>query len=218
MKVVIVTWDRYSWLVPISLHFYKIFWPDNPYQTEYVSETIEVKGESTFCTGKLPWADRVIMYLNAYKEERLLLLLDDYIIRSPVHTSIVQQAEKLCVSDIGQVRLCPYNRWCHFLIPSEFCAYKEYPLDKPYSVSFIPSIWQKDFLLECLRKGESIFSTETEGSKRICTSKKRILHSDFPAISCEGLAGFMKKAKIVKPVMDWVELYWPGNPHKIPSH
>ena len=76
MKVVVFSCDKYSWLVPTFLHFYEKNWPDNPYQTELVTEAIEAEGITTFCTGNLQWADRAIKYLESINEEIFLLLLE----------------------------------------------------------------------------------------------------------------------------------------------
>ncbi len=156
MKVLIYSDDNYLWLLPNFLHFYKKNWADNPYQAEFMTETKKVKGEVTFCTGTLSWADRMINYLKSSEEELFLFLLIDYIINKTVDTVRVRQAEDLCRGDIGCVRLNAHDHLSHFLINVGIEGFKEYPLDKPYPISWQPSIWQKEFLLEFLKKGEKI--------------------------------------------------------------
>ena len=80
---------------------------------------------------------------------------------------------------------------------------------KPYSVSLQPSIWQKEFLLEILQKGENIWQTEIEGSKRIWESNKRIIWADIPILSyCNPPFGYTKRGRIRKPAKQWVEENW----------
>ena len=209
MRVVVFTCDRYSWLVPTFLHFYKKKWPDNPYQTDFVTETKKIDGVTTFCTGKIPWADGAIKYLESCNEESFLLFLEDYIITKLINTNMIKKAEKLCVGDIGCVRLNPHDRFSQFLVDANIDGFKEYPLDKPYSVSLQPSVWQKEFLLEILQKDENIWQTEIEGSKRIWESNKRIIWADIPILThCNPPFGYLKRGKIRKPAEQWVKENW----------
>lgn len=208
MKIVVFTCDNYSWLIPTFLHFYKKNWPDNPYQTEFVTETTEIGNIPTFFTGKIPWADRAIKYLESLKEEKFLLLLEDYILKETVDTNKVKRAEALCVDDIGCVRLNPYQRLSELLVDSEIDGFKEYPVDKPYSVSLESAIWQKEFFLEFLKRGESIWQTEVDGSKRIQNSSKRVIWTDTPIITHCRPGGYIKKGRIVESVKRWVEENW----------
>lgn len=207
MKVVVFSCDMYLWLMPIFLLFYRRNWPDNPYQTELVSETEEVKGITTFCPGKLPWANRVIKYLESFNEETFLLLVEDYILNGTVDTNIVRKAESLCMGDIGCVRLHAYNYLSHHLIDTGIEGFKEYLLDKPYAISLQASVWQKEFFLEFSRKGESIWQTETEGTKRVRNSKKKVIWTDLPAINYYP-CGYMSKGVVKAEVAQWVKENW----------
>ena len=205
MKVIVFSCDRYSWLMPTFLHFYRKNWPDNPYETELVTETIKVKDVNTFCVGKLPWADRAIKYLESFDEETFLLLLEDYIINETVNTSRMKVAESLCDGDIGCVQLNPHNRLSHFLLDTKIEGFKEYPLDKPYSVSLRSSIWQREFFLEVLKKGETAWQTEVNGSKRIQQDSKKVIWADTPIIS---YGGYMGKGVVLKSAEQWVKENW----------
>ena len=207
MRIVVFTCDSYSWLIQIFLHFYKKMWPDNPYQTDFVTETKEIAGQTPFYTGKIPWADGAIKYFESCSEETFLLFLEDYIITKSINTNLIKKAEKLCAGDIGCVRLSPYDSWSQFLFDANIEGFKEYPLNQAYSVSLQTAIWQKEFLLEFLRKGENMWRVEYAGSKRIHTSKKRVIWVDVPIINYQ-LGGFMRKGKIVKSVKEWVEKNW----------
>ena len=214
MKVVIFTCDRYSWLVPIFLHFYKKIWPDNPYQTEFVIETEKLGNIPTFFTGKIPFADGVIKYLKSYNEESLLLLLGDYIPDKIIDTNRIRQAENLCSGDIGCVRLYDkhikdFNYLRTLLMDVGIEGFKEYPPYNPYTISLMPTIWQKEFLLEFLREGEDPWQTEWEGSDRVQKPSKRIIWADTPIFNyCNPPFGYMKRGRTVKPVKHWCEENW----------
>jgi len=207
MRVVVFTCDNYSWLIPTFLHFYRKNWPDNPYQTDFVTETKEIGDVSTFYTGKIPWADGAIKYLESQKEKTFLLLLEDYIIKEPIETERVKHAGNLCCNDVGCVRLNPHDRDSRFLFDAGIEGFKEYPLDKPYSISLQTAIWQKEFLFEFLQKGKNIWQVENEGSIRIQKSKKRIIWADIPIINYQS-GGYMRKGKVTKYVKQWVEENW----------
>ncbi len=195
MRIVVFAYDKYDWLTPIFMHFYKKNWPDNPYRTDHV------------ITGEFPWADHALNYINTLGDEPFLLILNDYIIEKPVDIAIVRRAEKLCMGDVGCVRLVPHDKEAVYLVSAGIDGFKEYPLNKPYAVSLQTSIWQKKFFLEFLRKGESIWQTETEGSKRVLNSKKRVMWSDVPAMQYS-TQGYMKKGKVVKSVEQWTKENW----------
>jgi len=209
MRVVVFSCDRYSWLIPIFSHFYERFWPDNPYQTDFVTETKKIDGVNIFCTGEIPWADRAIKYLESFEDETFLLFLEDYIINTTIDTNRIKMAENLCRGDIGCVRLYP-RRKLHSknLIDFNINGFMEYPLDKYYSVSLEPCIWQKEFFLEFLQRGENIWQTEDNGSIRVQKSKKKIIWVDTPIITHCRAGGYMKKGRVYGTVEQWVKENW----------
>lgn len=208
MRVVVFTCDKYSWLVPTFLHFYEKKWPDNPYQTDFVTETKEIGQARTFFTGKIPWPDGAIKYLESCDEDVFLLLLEDHIIKEPIDTNRIKIAESLCDGDIGCVRLNPHDKLSRFLLNAGIEGFKEYPLDKPYSISLQPAIWQKKFLFEFLKKGEDVWQVENKGSIRIQKSKMRVIWTDMPIITMPRIGGYMKKGKVYGTVEQWCKENW----------
>lgn len=209
MKVVIFSCDTYSWLVPIFLHFYRKNWSDNPYQTVIVTETIKAEGVDTFCAGKIPWSDRAIKYLESINEKRFLLFLEEYILNERVDNDKIRRAADLCGDAIGCVRLFTndYPVLRPFLVDSKIDGFKEYLLDKPYSLSHQASIWQKEFFLELLQKGENNWQAEVNGSKRIHKFGKKVIWNDIPALKYHK-CGYMDKGKIVKSEEEWAKENW----------
>ncbi len=216
MKVVIFSCDSYSWIVPTFLHFYKKNWPDNPYETVVVTET-EASGfgagdpyaidYGVFYAGKIPWSDRAAKYLNSIDDETFLLFLEEYILNERVNTDEIKRADNLCVDDIGCVRLHAYNSWSSFLFDSKIKGYKEYPIEQRYSVSHQSSIWQRRLFLDILKRGESNWQMETEGSKRFHKFGKRIIWKDTPIINYHP-CGYMRRRKVVKSEEQWVRENW----------
>ena len=195
MKVAVFAYDKYEWLTPTFMHFYKKNWSDNPYKTDFV------------VTSGLSWADYMLTFIDSLSDEPFLLILNDYIINRHVDTAIVKRAENLCAGDIGCVRLNAHDDLSCHLCDMGIEGFKEYPLNKPYAVSLQISIWRKEFFLEFLRKGETIWMTELEGSKRVATSNKKVLWSDRPAFSYVP-HGYMQKGVIDANVEKWAKENW----------
>lgn len=211
MKVVVFSWDAYSWLIPTFWHFYRKNWPDNPYKTEFVTETKKLEfGDFVFYGGKVAWVDRAIKYLKQFDEDKFLLFIDDYILEKNVDTDRVRVAENLCKNRIGCVKLTANPKHSGFLVDTGIKNFKEYPLDAPYSFSGGVAIWQTSFFLDILqlsRPGENIWQTEMKGSKRIQKFNKQIIWSDTPIVNCAA-GGYMKKGKPRKRMVKWVKKNW----------
>lgn len=205
MKVVILTCDKYAWLVPIFLHFYKKYWPDNPYQTEIITEKNHVNGRFVFYTGGVSWSSGIINYLKQSDEDKFLLIDEDCLIEKTVNTERVRLAEKLCKHNVGCVKLnAPEKYYNRHAIESGIKFYKEYPLDKSYSMSMQMAIWQKRYLLDVLRHKENAWQAELNGSDRLkeLKGKWRILWAKSAVIDYQA-GGIMRKGQPWLPVVKW---------------
>lgn len=205
MKVVILACNKYTWLVPVALYFLKKYWPDNPYDIEIVTETNQVDGVVHYIDD-ISWANRLIEYIKQSKEEKFLLIMEEHFIERMINTKRVEIAESLCTGKVGCVRLNPPDKYFKtHSVRSRARDFREYPLDKPYSMSMQTAIWQKRFLLDVLRKNESIWQTEIEGSKRLgnLQSKWWILWAKSPIIDYTA-GGIMKKGTLRLPIVQWV--------------
>lgn len=204
MKVIISTHDEYSWIIPIFLHFYRRYWPDNPYKTEIITEKEHVDG-TVFYTGGVRWSSGIINYLKQSKEDKFLMMLEDYLIPKIVDTKEVQRAEELCVGDVGSVNLdAPARYYRNHAIKSDLNGFREYPVDSEYSISLGPVIYQKKFLLDILQENENIQRTEISGSRRLAKLKDkwRILFTDPPLV-CFHCGSLMHNGKFKVPTTKW---------------
>lgn len=203
MKVIVSTCDKYTWIIPVFLHFYRKNWLDNPYQTEIVTETDHIDG-TVFYNEETSWASRLINYLKQSKEDKILLILEDCIIRKTIDTKMIKIAEELCKGNVGCVRLVGPDKWFNYTTDVGIKGFREYPFNRNYCFSLTSAIWQKQFLLDGLRKGENVWQTEVEGSKRFgqLKSKWRVLWSETPIIDYQG-GGLMARGKLHSPVVKW---------------
>ncbi len=203
MKIVILTCNKYTWLVPIFLHFRKKYWPDNPYPIEIIAETEHVEG-SVFYTKGAPWSSGILNYLKQSDDDKFFLTPEDYIIESMVDTNRVRLAESLCEGNVGCVRLNTPDKYYRHTVESSVKYFKEYQLDKPYSMSMQAAIWQKRYLIDVLRAGEDAWQAEIIGSKRLATMKGkwRILWPKSAIIDYQA-GGIMKAGRPRLSVMRW---------------
>lgn len=205
MKIVIATCDKNSWLIPVFLYFYKKYWPDNPYETEIVTEQKHVDG-TVFYTKEVSWSTGIINYLNQSKDDKFLLIIEDHLIRKPIITSRVNRAERLCSDDVGCVRLnnAPHKYFNHHSKRSDIKAFREYPLDQRFAMTLQVAIYQKQFLLDVLRDGEDVWKVECNGSARLreMKSKWRILWPKNNIVDVPP-TGILRKGRFKPPILRW---------------
>lgn len=208
MKVLILTCDKYRWLIPVFNYFYKKYWPDNPYQTEIVTEREHID-DAVFYAGRLSWASRLIYYLKQSREDKILFVLEDYLFKSAVDTEKVKAAERLCEGDVGCVRLRngPHKYFIRHCAQSQVInGFREYPLVQRFAMVAHVAFFQKQFLLDVLKDGENIWQTENEGSVRLkeFKSKWRILWPEINVIDYISNGGILKKGKLRSEGLKWV--------------
>lgn len=210
MRIAVFTCDRYNWLIPIFWHFYKKNWSDNPYLTDIVTEKSEIFFyDRIFYGGNSSWATTALNYLKQVDDEIIMLILDDYIIKG-VNTEQIKLCEEECKKpDVGYIIVA--NRE-HDFMNKEAIPYNdnflEYPKDKPYSLCLQVGIWKRDFLIDLLREGESVWQTEIEGSKRMVNKDKKVLLAKDYGINYVPGGCMRRGNETVKPVFDWIKENW----------
>lgn len=207
MKLVVMTCDKHDWIVPIFKFFYEKNWLDSPYRVEILTETNAVDYPA-FLAGKVSWATALINYLKQSNEDKILLTLEDYLIKSKVDTDRVRIAEKLCEGDVGCVRLSngPYKYFLkHTAGYPEINGFKQYPLYKRFSMVAHMGFFQKQFLLDVLKDGENIWETEGKGSVRLKNlgSNWRVLWPKVNVINYATNGGLIKKGKLRPQCLKW---------------
>ena len=197
MKVVILVCNKYAWLAPVTLYFCEKHWSGNPYTTIIVNEAAYLSGRN-FDPEGASWSTWVINYLKHCTEDKLLLIMEDFIIKDRIDTERVKLAANLCVGDVGCVRLSAPDKWFRrHAKRTNIEGFREYPLNQKYSASLQIAIWQKACLLDILQKDESAWQTEHNGSRRFkeLVGKWRILWAK-PTIIDYHPGGIMEKGEL----------------------
>lgn len=181
MKIVVLTCDKNTWVLPIFQHFLEKFWPDCPWPLEIVGGPGLVELVRPFYDGKASlvsvshdnvWSDMLIAYLMGYHSERdlILLLFEDYVISGRIDSKAITACHNVIKADtrIRFLRLnpCPGPElpWIPALDLGEFAK-----ATASYLTSTQPTIWHIGHLLRLLKPGESAWGFEIQGSERART-------------------------------------------------
>ena len=211
MKIVILTCEKYTWMIPLFYHFLNKYWPHCPYKTEIVADAVpnldipfSPHTDSVFYTEGVSWSSGILNYIKQSKDDKFLLTPEDYILKSPVNTDRVLEAEALCTGSVGCVRLNAPDKYFVHTKDVNIKGFKEYPLDRSYSMSMQAAIWQRDYLIDVLRHGEDAWQAEIDGSKRLAVlmHKWRILWTT-EAIWDYQAGGFMVAGRPRLDVVKW---------------
>lgn len=187
IAVVVSSCDKYSdvWKAFFTL-FFK-YWPDCPYPIYLISESIvypdsrvkmiSVKDED--------WSTRIITALKSISQPDVIFMVEDYLIDRPVNT---KQIELLV--DYMHKRKAGYLGFVPNPEPDISCddnsIVGEVSKGSAYRLSTQAAVWNKDILLRLLRKGESIWDFEINGTNRtndlnvIFLRLKKDPHNNYP--------------------------------------
>ena len=207
MKLVISTCDKYRWIIPVTLYYFKKFWPDNPYDIEIITERMHIDG-NVFYTRGVPWSSGIKKYLKQSKEDKLILVLEDHLIRGPISTRRVKRAENLCKGKVGHVRLnnAPAKYFNQHAEPIDIQGFREYPLYHRFSAGIQASIYQKQYLFDFLRNGHNPWEAEQRGAKQLKKLRNKWT-SLWPKANIFPLeaVGLMKKGDVRSKVHRWMK-------------
>jgi hypothetical protein len=163
--------DAYSDLwQPFFAQFWK-HWPDCPFPV-YLGSNTETFEHPRVVTLNADhgsnWTNRVREQLRMIETPYVLLILEDFFLRSRVHTPDVLACLDAIVAVNGHmVRLIPR--------PAPDVQVTGYPMlgavlpGSPYRISTQAAIWRRDTLISLMRDNESIWQFEIDGSPRSST-------------------------------------------------
>ena len=209
MRVIVVTCDKYSHIIPIFWHFYRKHWPDNHWHTTIVTNEKKIpcpSGADVLYLGPdKQYATNMKLALQKIRDPYFLLMQEDYILRW-VDLETMREGFKLIQRpEVHCVRLYPMPG------PDAAIPYSRNfgELDKagPYSLSLQTSFWKRALFQRLLVDGETPWETELQGSSRVAKlpRSRLFLASYKPALEygqyCTGGAENDHEKK-------WVEENW----------
>lgn len=151
MIILVDSFDGYSDIWPAFFSIFKRYWPDCPYNIRLVSNNKDFEGVNVIKTcDEVSWSDRTLKAVEQLEEKYVLLLLEDYLLGEEVDSEIISDcldfiednnAKYLRLTNIPASRFSSDDENIHLLYE-----------DEEYAVNLQASIWDRDFLIEALKK------------------------------------------------------------------
>ena len=210
MRIVVLTCDKFNFIINHFWHFFVKNFPDNPYPVDFVTEHTKINiGDNQYYYGDIPWSTRLHNYLTAIDDERIAILLDDYILTQNVDLPLFEKCVVTCRNnDVGVIQLLPYGKPYGCCREDYLDDFKIYPFDSPRSVGMQATIWDVEYLLKVLVPGQSIWKAEHIGWNRMKNLNEKILFCKDYVVRYEVGGCMNKKVGKVQEVWDWMSNNW----------
>ena len=165
---VISSCDAYKDLWTPYFNLKTRFWPDCPFRTVLISESIktEIKDVETFNTGQhLSWSAMLRKTIEAVKTPFVLLSMEDFFFQSKVDSAKVENLLDYVIGeDISMLRLIP--RPGPNMDLQQDANLGKISMNANYRVSGQASFWKSEVLLDLLDDSESLWEFEINATKR----------------------------------------------------
>lgn len=167
--VLVASCDKYADILePFSI-LWKKYWPDCPFQTVLVTEREPAKVKD-LCFQRVIamgeggcWCGRLVGALRQIDTPYILMLCDDYFLRSPVPTSqILRRLEQMRQFQALNLRMIPNPQPTKCF--REDLQLMEYEKDTAYCIATQAGFWDRSFLMALASRADSIWEFERFGS------------------------------------------------------
>ncbi len=185
--VLVHTCDRYQFLYPGFHYFFSQHWDFNT-QCNYYFATEELAVDlphfNNIQSGKGEWADRLRYLLqNVIKEQYIIYFQEDMWLTRPVSSSFFNQLFDLInQQQWKQVKLTSSDVYQTKLTNHYIDGFNIAKLDNEASgflMSHQVTVWDKDYLITQLHKGEHPWRNERKGTKRLKKLNPDIYQVDY---------------------------------------
>lgn len=183
--VLVVSCDAYADTLPPFIALWHKFWPDCPFETVLLTETIPCPGfDRILPVGKCnDWAPRICRAISQINTPYVLLVLNDYYLSRPIDTTrILKRLEEAKRCQALNLRLVPNPAGRK---PWEGSDLLEMPKNVAYCITCQVGIWNKDFFAKLLSKTRSAWEFERYGSFMVADETRPLLvtkEQEFPFI------------------------------------
>ena len=159
LSILIVGYDGYKDVWDIDIYLLNKYWSNRPktyfatsvLKPEYENVEIITAGEGS------EWSKKACNALNQIKSKYVLLLLEDFFVSSPVNNKLVLDSLQLIKNNeikFYQVLVQLINSSWEKGAPFQGNEHiKIVPQEKKYPLNLQAAIWDRDFLLETIGKG-----------------------------------------------------------------
>ena len=190
--VVILTSDHHAWIIPAMLAQMERHWRPLPERVIVAGFTpppfllpawVEWYSIGEFANYPADkWSDGLRDFLKAHRElTHFILLLEDYLCTRTVDVEAVEMLYQLAQNNPGVLRVDLCSDRAGNSAPKVEVGYLgrldliEIPPPAEYHVSTQPSIWNRDRLAEILKRNESAWQFELDGTNRANHLNQRVI-------------------------------------------
>ena len=173
--VLVCSCDKYADVLGPFSALWRKFWPDCPFETVLVTETISSSGfDRVILAGKgRPWCENLSIALKKINTQYVLMLMDDYYLKSPVDTALIlRRLDEAKKFDAASLRLDPMPPGRTARPDTDLL---EMPKNVAYCVTCQTSIWNREFLLGLAERNKSAWEFERYGSFMVGDETRPIL-------------------------------------------
>lgn len=178
--------DKYEDLWYPFFELLRVNWPDCPYDIVLNTESKtythpkkiendsndeigvkEIRSFSLYKEGEnVPWSKRLLDILSRINSEYILFMLDDFFIHSTVDQKRVEECLFWMEENKNICNFCLYPTAGPNIHSVKYAGFERRTKEAPFLVSCQVAIWRKSMLIELLRKYESPWQFEENGSQR----------------------------------------------------
>lgn len=166
IALLVVSCDRYADLWPTFFLAFRKFWPDCPFKTYLLSNTLDAPDSETTTIKVGPdisWSSNLLMALNNLEEDYVLIFLEDLF--------LIKQVDNRSINAVIQW-ISENNPNCLKLQRSEYLGESfdsmtfTIPTGSMYRASTVLTIWNRALLSDILDPKENPWEFENHGTER----------------------------------------------------
>lgn len=172
--------DKSSNIWDYWYYYWKKFWTCAEFiDTVFLCKNLtkDYKGVQFYHTGNVSWSDGLINFLEKMDSRYIIYQHEDYFLTEETWDGVVKKLLMLCREhDFKLLKCC--GLWSGFttdktpLVETSIKVNDKeviwlYNNESPYLVSHQTSIWEREFLLSTLRRGETPWQHELAGTARL---------------------------------------------------
>ena len=159
MKILVLSCDKYAdTFIPFH-HCMEKYWEGHP-EVIYKTETIDNPFYKTI-KANYPiqqWTKGVREVLSQIDDEQILLMMDDCFIRRPVNKARIKYASENLKGNIANINF--EKSWDIWDAPTDLVGFRRRCKGRPYEVSIMCGLWDKEKLINVLKKEGSPWDVE----------------------------------------------------------
>ncbi len=170
--ILVTSCDAYLDIVGPFVALWRKYWPDCPFETVLVSETLTSEGFDRVILTEVdtPWSLRVVAALDQISTPYVMMLMNDYYLEAPVDTArFLRRLEQAKMFNAANLRLNPNPPGRTRFVPSTpvnnaALDLLEFPKNEAYCVTCQTGIWNREYLRGLAARNKSAWEFERFGS------------------------------------------------------